>query len=1633
MSFSSRWIITLDYICSGAELTGECWTDSVNTSRLRIEAFAHTDLSPRRFIRACVCIFVWHTESGPPKRSGVIIMATCAVIYPSSSLMLLLLLFRPLHGGSYAPFTDRSGFTDSIDLPVNSTAESTSWEEVSVPESSQPAWRTFSPGTDSLSTPGLSTDDRRLSPSVSSTGPGRRNRTNHSITLESWIRDSQHKSTYISSTGEVEPLLTNSTVVEKNDLTPSSILVTDSSQNPSAATTSRLESEESITFDSEPTDHSYSTISPREISSTELFVSKSHFLKSAVVKETSRKGEELENWHLDTTSEGADNLERLLSTSPGVSEEPLYTVPYVLKIPLNTLPVGSKRYLSTELDNPERSVSTSINDSEVFSILQNISEKFLNSTQNYTNWSSSTSLKDSERRTLTNVFKILPNFSQSKTDRTLSTLPNYSKRSNTSINDVKRSVSTLPNDSKTATVGVRSDSGWSSTLINAFSSSSNSSPSDTEEAGTTLNDLTRSSSTLSNDSKMSTIHAQNASDRSTTLINIFENPSNSSSDTEISSTLINDFIRSVSTLPNDSKISTVSAENDSEWSSMLINDFENYLNSSPSDTEGRSTTLNDLKRSLSASSNDSKMSTIHAENSTESSTMLINIFQSPLNSSRSNNEISSTLINNFKRSVSTLSNDSNMSTVSAQNDSEWSSTLINAFENYSNSSPSDTEGRSTTLNDMKRSLNTSPNDSKTSTIHAENASESSTILTSIFQSPLNSSRSDTEMSSTLISDFKRSVSTFPNDSNMSTVDAQNDSEWSSTLINVSENYSNSSPNDSARSSISMNDFKRSLSTSPNDSKISTNSVHNASESSNTLTTAFESSSNSSLSDTARSLSTSPNYFKRSLSTSLKDSEKWSSSPNVSESTLIIGQNDSESSLSASLNDSKSSLGSTPNNSENPFSTSLSSYEILNTTTNSSEETTHSHSTSKPMDFDNITHWSDAVKSPDSLSSGSVYTQTNGSTSTSDSILISDVESITAITASSHSLPRTTDDILNTTVLSEMYSITNLIATALSSVPSGSEGIVNDFTVLSSNFTATNSSKLGLVEAATNGFLKTQFAKTTTSTNLRRAFPERPTDSPRTSLPPTKNVYLSFSTMESPIREVRRTSSAPIVITSRPHTGLYPKISQVPTDTPKPELIGSTDGTFTTIWASPTVFMNTSSGDKRTDRTKSTTAIMKTSEPVSTRTSVSLKFLTSTRSSASTRTSAITRMPVGTTLLTSTKISESTTIIPIRTSTSTKPHSPKGAITPEPTVIQVTSTSTPETSAVSADVDECLSNPCPSRAKCVNNLGSFTCKCYPGYYLEKGTRCTLARTFAGIFYSDNKSHVSRMQDLQSEILKMVNASLFSLNGYYTSVIADLSETEGSVSILNMFVLPANVTAPEVLSSVHNYMESCRYKTGSCQFVLNHQLSYKAEKLCSLKVPECDNATAECSDHNGIADCQCKDGYFKYNTMDPSCRACDDGYKLENGTCAPCMFGFGGFNCKSPYKLITVVIAAAGGGLLLILGIALTITCCRKDKNDISKLIFKSADFQRSPYAEFPKNPRISVEWGRETIEMQENGSTKNLLQMTDVYYSSGLRGSEVDRNGMHPYSGLPGSRYSCIYTGQYNPSFSSEETRRRDYF
>lgn len=347
-----------------------------------------------------------------------------------------------------------------------------------------------------------------------------------------------------------------------------------------------------------------------------------------------------------------------------------------------------------------------------------------------------------------------------------------------------------------------------------------------------------------------------------------------------------------------------------------------------------------------------------------------------------------------------------------------------------------------------------------------------------------------------------------------------------------------------------------------------------------------------------------------------------------------------------------------------------------------------------------------------------------------------------------------------------------------------------------------------------------------------------------------------------------------------------------------------------------------------------------------------------------------------------------------------------------------------------DIDECKQDPCPAGSRCINTEGSFKCECPLGFDLEDGRTCTRAKTFLGIFNGNKLPH---NPDIQREIIKLLNVSLSLLRGYRCSTLTKKEEDGVRILAVNMFSISADVMTAEVNNSIQTSLSNCNSSLAHCHVVLQYKLTYRVESLCVAQKTHCDTERSSCTDSSGTAYCQCREGYYKHNPDDLSCLECGDGYKLENGTCVPCMFGFGGFNCGNFYKLIAVVVSPAGGALLLILIVALIVTCCKKDKNDINKIIFKSGDLQMSPYADFPKNNRISMEWGRETIEMQENGSTKNLLQMTDIYYSPALRNSDLERNGLYPFPGLPGSRHSCIYPAQWNPSFISDDSRRRDYF
>ncbi|XP_078465056.1 uncharacterized protein LOC144729064 isoform X1 [Lampetra planeri] len=163
----------------------------------------------------------------------------------------------------------------------------------------------------------------------------------------------------------------------------------------------------------------------------------------------------------------------------------------------------------------------------------------------------------------------------------------------------------------------------------------------------------------------------------------------------------------------------------------------------------------------------------------------------------------------------------------------------------------------------------------------------------------------------------------------------------------------------------------------------------------------------------------------------------------------------------------------------------------------------------------------------------------------------------------------------------------------------------------------------------------------------------------------------------------------------------------------------------------------------------------------------------------------------------------------------------------------------------------------------------------------------------------------------------------------------------------------------------------------------------------------------------------------------CRACENGYKLHNNACVKCPFGYYGHQCEERYLLVAVVLGAMGGGLLVNLAIALSITCYRKRRLEAQRARYKDEGFQLSPYAELPRIPRAQTAWGRETYEMQDSGSTRNLLHPDESYIAPAYRSSVKMGESGQPYSVLPPGQY--MYGGQHNPSYVHDDTRRRDYF
>uniref|UniRef100_UPI00358F9967 protein HEG-like isoform X1 n=1 Tax=Myxine glutinosa TaxID=7769 RepID=UPI00358F9967 len=367
-----------------------------------------------------------------------------------------------------------------------------------------------------------------------------------------------------------------------------------------------------------------------------------------------------------------------------------------------------------------------------------------------------------------------------------------------------------------------------------------------------------------------------------------------------------------------------------------------------------------------------------------------------------------------------------------------------------------------------------------------------------------------------------------------------------------------------------------------------------------------------------------------------------------------------------------------------------------------------------------------------------------------------------------------------------------------------------------------------------------------------------------------------------------------------------------------------------------------------------------------------------------------------------------------------------------------------------DVNECLQPDisCPLFSSCQNRFGSFTCRCPLGFNSAGREGCTPGKTFLGdimmtVQYLKEMDDTSSKEfaETEKQILALLNESLSSFAfGYKESVVVKLQQVKATehknllpgslvALVINSFKIDANVTERTVATAADRFIHNCDIRYSSeCHFAQTHNLLYAQRDICELNV--CDVQSSTCVNNEGIISCTCLPGFFKHHSLDRACRACENGFILQNGECIQCSFGFSGHGCREPYLLSSVLLAASAGLLLLIFTVALGVICKRKRRVDLRCSHFNHEAFQLSPYSELPDIPRNS--WLREENEIHDNSSTHSLLRTEESYISPAYRSSLKTLEGEESYAILPGVQCD-IFGGRQNLSYTYDENRRSDYF
>ncbi|XP_067148235.1 protein HEG-like isoform X2 [Apteryx mantelli] len=236
------------------------------------------------------------------------------------------------------------------------------------------------------------------------------------------------------------------------------------------------------------------------------------------------------------------------------------------------------------------------------------------------------------------------------------------------------------------------------------------------------------------------------------------------------------------------------------------------------------------------------------------------------------------------------------------------------------------------------------------------------------------------------------------------------------------------------------------------------------------------------------------------------------------------------------------------------------------------------------------------------------------------------------------------------------------------------------------------------------------------------------------------------------------------------------------------------------------------------------------------------------------------------------------------------------------------------------------HPCPPWSSCVEQPGGATCRCEPGFTRNASQGCVPARTFPGrlslrypVPIAVSPALAVELSQTATELERLFQRILGALDSYVSSSVLEPQSGSEWVTILHNFSVLSSVTARQVEEAVAQFQERCQTSDPSCRF-LRDIVSYRSLSLCELE--PCDPVSTACIFQDGLARCSCRPGYRSAHPMDRACTACRSGFRLQDGSCRRCPFGFSGWQCEEPFLLALVLVSISGGALLLML---LLLTC------------------------------------------------------------------------------------------------------------